>query len=130
MTTDAGVIRHPIRGPAGPSEGAASSAGQHVPEAGVGADPSGVPDDPLRDGSTDWPSREGPVIPDGDRFERDRRTHRNARRATFVGTAAMTCRAAAGQSRLAARRDAVALLAATDDASIQASREALQEGSP
>ena len=39
-------------------------------------------------------------------------------RVTCVGTAEMTRRAEAGQSRLAAHRDAEAPLAATDDASI------------
>ena len=130
MTTDAGVIRHSPRGPAGPSDGAARSAGHHVPEAGVGAEPYGVPDDAFRDGSPDGPSGEGPVGPDGDRFERLRRTHRAARRGTCIYSAAMTCRTEAGQSRRAEHRGSEAPLAATDDASIHASREAVQEGSP
>jgi len=130
MTTDAGVIRHSTRGPAGPSEGAARSAGHYVPEAGGGAEPSGVPDDAFRDGSPDGPSGEGPVGHDRDRFERIWRTNRAARRGPCVDTAAMTCRAEAGQSRLAAHRDAEAPLAPTEDASIRAARAARQEGSP
>ena len=128
MTTDAGVIRHSTRGRTVPSEGVARSAERHVAQAGAGADPSCVPDDAPRDGPPDGPSGDGPVDPDGDQFEGLRRTHRAARRGTCIDTAAMTCRAAAGQSRRAAHRDAVAPLAAPDGASIQASREALQEG--
>ena len=130
MTTDAGVIRHSTRGPAGPSAWAARSAGHHVPEAGGGAEPSGVPDDAFRDGSPDGPSGEGPVGHDRDRFERIRMTNCAARRGPCVDTAAMPCRAEAGQPRLTAHGDAEAPLAATDDASIHASSEARQEGPP
>ena len=129
MTTDAGAIRPSTRGPAGPSAWAARSAGHHVQEAVVGAEPCGVPDDAFRDGSPDGPSGDGPVDPDGDQFEGLRGTHRAVRRGTCVDTTAMTRRAEAGQSRLAAHGDAEAPLAATDDASIRASRESLQEGS-
>ena len=130
MTTNVGVIRHSTRGPAGSSDGAARSAGRHVTEVGVGAEPSGVPDDAPRDGSPDGSSGEGPVGPDADRFERLRRTHRDARGATCVGTAAMSRGAGAGGSRLTPRGDTEAPIAATDNASIRASREARQEGSP
>ena len=130
MTTDAGVIRHSTQGPAGPSEGAARSAGHHVQESGVGVEPSGVPDDAFRDGSPDGPSGVGPVGPDGDRFERLRRTHRAVRRGTCVDTAATSRRAGAGQSRRTMHGDAELPLAATDDAPIHSSREARKEGSP
>ena len=130
MTADVGGIRHSTRGRAVPFEGTARSAGQYVPEAGVGAELAGVPDDAFRDGSPDGPSGEGPVGPDGDRFEWVRMTHRAARRGTCVDTAEMTRRTEAGQSRLTAYGDAEAPLAAADDASIHASREALKEGSP